>query len=66
MVRASGEGRSRLCDDCGDVTPDIKLAVGVSSRYLDAGVFEALPERFSESDILARRYQSWRYEAMNT
>ena len=37
--RRQGEGRARLCDNYGGATPDAKLAVGISSRYMDASVF---------------------------
>ena len=51
--RRQGEGYARLCNDYGDVTPDIELAVGVGSRYLDASVSETLLEGFAKNDILS-------------
>ena len=52
--RSQGEGYARLRDDDGDVTPDIELAIGVGSGYLDTSVFEALLEGFAKNDTLAR------------
>lgn len=52
---AGGEERTRgrrsdepFCDDDRNVAPDIEIAIGICCGYLDAGVTQALFERFSE------------------
>jgi hypothetical protein len=41
-----------LCHDNRDVTPDVKLAVGVGCRYLDACMSQALLEGFTKYRML--------------
>lgn len=52
--KLQGEGYARLCNDNGDVTPDVELAVGVGGGYLDASISETLLEGFTENAILTR------------
>lgn len=54
--KRQGEEHARLCNDYGDITPDVELPIGVGSRYLNASVFEALLEGFPENDTLASGY----------
>jgi len=57
--RPQGEGHARLCNDNGDVTPHIELAVAVGGGYLDTSVFETFLEGLPKNGALARRQGAW-------
>lgn len=49
---AGRDGDGPLCDDDGDVTPDVEVAVCVCGGYLDAGPSEGLLEWFSKDGVV--------------
>ena len=48
-------GDGPLCDDDGDVSPYVEVAVCVCGGYLDAGPSEGLLERFSKDGVVLGR-----------
>jgi hypothetical protein len=52
--RDRGGGDGPLCDDDGDVAPDVEVAVCVCGGYLHAGPSEGVLEWFAEDGVVLR------------